>query len=75
MRGNGTFSWIQEYKCVLAKGTKELWRRKPLSVKEKNVGIGFDGITSVFSVKPIRMITTAGILIAFLSFAGVIYKL
>ena len=39
---------------------------------KKMLALAFDGITSL-SVKPIRMITTAGILIAFLSFIGVIW--
>ena len=38
----------------------------------KMLALAFDGITSL-SIKPIRMITTAGILIAFLSFIGVIW--
>lgn len=38
---------------------------------KKMLALAFDGITSL-SVKPIRMITTAGILIAILSFIGVI---
>lgn len=39
---------------------------------KKMLALAFDGITSL-SVKPIRMITTAGILIALLSFIGVIW--
>ena len=39
---------------------------------KKMLALAFDGITSL-SVKPIRMITTAGILIAFLIFIGVIW--
>ena len=39
---------------------------------KKMLALAFDGITSL-SVKTIRMITTAGILIAFLSFIGVIW--
>lgn len=39
---------------------------------KKMLALAFDGITSL-SVKPIRMITSAGILIAFLSFIGVIW--
>ncbi len=39
---------------------------------KKMLALAFDGITSL-SVKPIRMITTAGILIAILSFIGVIW--
>ena len=39
---------------------------------KKMLALAFDGITSL-SVKPIRMITTAGVLIAFLSFIGVIW--
>ena len=39
---------------------------------KKMLALAFDGITSL-SVKPIRMITTAGILIAFLRFIGVIW--
>ena len=39
---------------------------------KKMLALAFDGLTSL-SVKPIRMITTAGILIAFLSFIGVIW--
>ncbi|MDD5803181.1 MAG: glycosyltransferase family 2 protein [Clostridia bacterium] len=39
---------------------------------QKMLALAFDGITSL-SIKPIRMITTAGILIAFLSFIGVIW--
>ena len=43
----------------------------PLS---KMLTLAFDGITSL-SIKPIRFITAAGILVAFLSFIGVIYTL
>nr|WP_295277328.1 glycosyltransferase family 2 protein [uncultured Blautia sp.] len=39
---------------------------------KKMLALAFDGITSL-SIKPIRMITTAGIFIAFLSFIGVIW--
>lgn len=39
---------------------------------KKMLALAFDGITSL-SVKPIRMIITAGVLIAFLSFIGVIW--
>ncbi len=40
----------------------------------KMLGLAFDGITSL-SVKPIRLITTFGCIVAFLSFVGVIYAL
>ena len=40
----------------------------------KMLGLAFDGITSI-SVKPIRLITTFGCIVAFLSFVGVIYAL
>ena len=43
----------------------------PLS---KMLTLAFDGITSL-SIKPIRFITAAGVLVAFLSFIGVIYTL
>lgn len=39
---------------------------------KKMLALAFDGITSL-SIKPIRMITIAGIFIAFLSFIGVIW--
>lgn len=39
---------------------------------KKMLALAFDGITSL-SIKPIRMITTAGMLIAILSFIGVIW--
>lgn len=42
----------------------------PLS---KMLSLAFDGITSL-SIKPIRLITTLGILVAFLSFIGVIWS-
>ena len=41
---------------------------------KKMLALAFDGITSL-SVKPIRMITIAGILIAILSFIGVIWAM
>ena len=40
----------------------------------KMLALAFDGITSL-SVKPIRMITELGIIIAMLSFAGVIWSI
>ncbi len=40
----------------------------------KMLSLAFDGITSL-STKPIRIITTLGILVAFLSFGGIIWSL
>lgn len=40
----------------------------------KMLALAFDGITSL-SIKPIRMITEAGVIIAFLSFLGVIWSI
>jgi len=39
---------------------------------KKMLALAIDGITS-FSIKPLRMITTLGTIIAFLSFVGIIY--
>ena len=41
---------------------------------KKMLALAFDGITSL-SVKPIRLITTFGFLIAFISFAGIIWSI
>ena len=41
---------------------------------KKMLALAFDGITSL-SIKPIRMITGLGVLIAFLSFLGVIWSI
>lgn len=41
---------------------------------KKMLALAFDGITSL-SIKPIRMITELGVLIAFLSFLGVIWSI
>ena len=43
----------------------------PLS---KMLGLAFDGITSL-SIKPIRLITTMGVIVAMLSFIGVIWSI
>jgi hypothetical protein len=41
---------------------------------KKMLALAFDGITSL-SVKPIRMITSFGLLVAFLSFIGIVWAI